>query len=255
MGRKVEARQTGVRNCRGGYGFTSCTSTAQTNAFLPSHGGYINVGLIQAAHPPRQHMCLEMQYSETMVAIIHGPAWLWWNGEHEVNVLAEVKAWLEISNRKSLVRYMYQTEMWFQTKKYAAEIPFERRLNGESAGVVEWALGEKVPVQGPDRWEGARMQRRDRCEKVPMQRPELIIEKVPECQTRPDSFSSLTPTPPHLWSTRGWLKWRGDRCDEGRRRLHHNEDSLRGIFVVMLRSCCEMCNKLVECIVHLTNAE
>ena len=164
MGRKVEARQTGVRNCRGGYGFTSCTSTAQTNAFLPSHGGYINVGLIQAAHPPRQHMCLEMQYSETMVAIIHGPAWLWWNGEHEVNVLAEVKAWLEISNRKSLVRYIYQTEMWFQTKKYAAEIPFERRLNGESAGVVEWALGEKVPVQGPDRWEGARMQRRDRWE-------------------------------------------------------------------------------------------
>ena len=71
----------------------------------------------QAAHPPRQHMCLEMQYSETMVAIIHGPAWLWWNGEHEVNVLAEVKAWLEISNRKSLVRYIYQTEMWFQTTK------------------------------------------------------------------------------------------------------------------------------------------
>ena len=46
MGRIVEAGQTGVRNCRGGYGFTSCTSTAQTTAFLPSHGGYINVGLI-----------------------------------------------------------------------------------------------------------------------------------------------------------------------------------------------------------------
>ena len=158
MGRKVEARQTGVRNCRGGYGFTSCTSTAQTNAFLPSHGGYINVGLIQAAHPPRQHMCLEMQYSETMVAIIHGPAWLWWNGEHEVNVLAEVKAWLEISNRKSLVRYMYQTEMWFQTKKYAAEIPFERRLNG--CKDRNWELRRCPDAETRQMWEGAHAETR-----------------------------------------------------------------------------------------------
>ena len=51
-------------------------------------------------------------------------------------MLAEVKAWLEISNRKSLVRYIKQ-KCGFRLKNYAAESPRERRLNGESAGVVE----------------------------------------------------------------------------------------------------------------------
>ena len=75
MGRKVEAGQTGVRNCRGGYRFRSCTSTAQTTAFLPSHGGYINVGLIPSGTSTETtHVFRNAIFRDD---IIHGPVSLW----------------------------------------------------------------------------------------------------------------------------------------------------------------------------------